>query len=138
MHRGSPVGETENHLRSLLGGCTMQKLTFVLLVCLAVVGAGAALANTSHHHTGWMSVKGDISKLDATAKTIGVTGEKKGSKEVLFNVDDKTKIVQSSKTLSFGDLKNDEDVTVYYVVKDGKNVATEIKVAGGEPKPASH
>jgi len=116
----------------------MHKLTFVLLVCLALVGAGGALANTSHHHTGWMSVKGDITKLDAAAKTIGVTGEKKGSKEVLFTVDDKTKIVQSSKTLAFGDLKNDEDVTLYYVVKDGKNVATEIKVAGNEPKPASH
>jgi hypothetical protein len=117
----------------------MHKLTFVLLVCLAVVGAGAALASTtSHHHAGWLSTKGDITKLDATAKTLGVTGEKKGSKEVLFSVDDKTKIMQSSKTLSFGDLKNDEDVTVYYVVKDGKNVATEIKVAGGEPKPASH
>jgi hypothetical protein len=112
----------------------MRKLSSIVLVCLAVVTAGAAVAaTTASHHT----AKGDVTSVDASAMTLAVKGEKAGSAEHTYVVDSATKFTSDGKPATFADVKVGEDVTVRFVMKDGKMDATEIKIAA-PAKPAGH
>jgi hypothetical protein len=109
----------------------MRKLSsvFALALCLVLVTAVAASAKGYHSHT----AKGDVTSVDATAMTFGVKGEKAGSKEQMFTVTSTTKLESAGKSIALGDLKSGEDVTVWYVMKNGKNEASRVVV-----KPETH
>ncbi len=78
-------------------------------------------------------VTGEVAAVDAAANTVTV---KKGKKEVVLHVTDKTKMMHG-KTIA--DLKVGEKVKAMYTEEEGKNTAKSIKIEapkGKETKPA--
>jgi hypothetical protein len=89
-----------------------------LSILLMVTAAYSATTKAPAPHG--KSVHGTVGKLDESAKTFTVTSAKK-SWDLQWN--DATKV-------SGGTLKDGEGVTVRYMVRAGKNVATSIMIAG--------
>ena len=122
----------------------MRRLSFILLVCLAVVAtAGAAVAATTAAATTAAApkshtAKGDVTNVNATGNTFAVKGEKAGATERTFVVDATTKFTSDGKPATWSDVKAGEDVTVHFVMKDGKNDATEVMIAAAPAKPTGH
>ncbi|MBI5057435.1 MAG: hypothetical protein HZB61_12545 [Nitrospirae bacterium] len=78
-----------------------------------------------------VQVTGEITAVDAAAKTLTVKG-KKG--DVAISVDDKTKIMAGKDMKTLADLKTGEKVTVKYTEADGKNTAKSIDVKAAHVK----
>ena len=104
----------------------MRKLLSIvgLAFCLVLVTAVAASAKGYHSHT----AKGDVTAVDSSAMTFGVKGEMKGAKEQTFAVTSSTKLESAGKPITLADLRSGEDVTVWYVTKNGKNEASRVVV----------
>lgn len=81
-----------------------------------------------------VQVTGEITVLDAVAKTFTVKG-KKG--DVNLSVNDKTKIKAGEETKTLADLKAGEKVTVKYTESDGKNTAKSIMIKTVSAKSGS-
>ncbi len=70
-------------------------------------------------------VTGEVTAVDATAKTLTVKG-KKG--EVALMADDKTSVMMGKEKKALGDVKVGDKVMVKYAEMDGKNMAKSIMV----------
>lgn len=81
-----------------------------------------------------MQVTGEITALDAAAKTFTVKG-KKG--EVFLSLDDKARIKEGKETKALTDLKTGIKVTVKYVEVDGKNIARGVTIKSASEKSTS-
>jgi len=100
----------------------------VLIAILSIVSLSAFAAGTTAKSHG-MTVRGTVSALDQSAKTFSVTPKKGSAVELTWN--DATKV-------NHPPLSNGEDVTVKYMKKDGKNVATVVNSAAPKAaKPAA-
>ncbi len=80
------------------------------------------------------SFTGNIAKVDAMGKTIAVKGKKA---EMIFVIDDKTKITMGGKDMPLGDLKEGMEAHVSYKKEGDKNLAASIKVAAPKAAPAA-
>jgi uncharacterized protein YxeA len=81
-----------------------------------------------------IQVTGDITALDAAAKTFTVKGRKG---DVALSVDDKTKITAGRETKTLADLKAGDKVTVKYTEIEGKNMAKSVKIKTASEKSGS-
>jgi len=72
-----------------------------------------------------VQVTGEITALDAAAKTFTVKGRKG---DVALSIDDKTKIKAGKEAKTLADLKAGDKVTVKYTETDGKNMAKSIEI----------
>jgi Cu/Ag efflux protein CusF len=106
-------------------------LIFAVAALFLVAFTNPALAKGS-----LMSLKGVVSSVDTTAKTLTVK-EKKGEATII--ADEATKVTMGKEKKSFEDLKAGEHVTVKYQKKEGKLLARDIAVAnshGGKMEKA--
>ena len=82
------------------------------------------------------SFSGQITKVDAMAKSVMVKGMVKGkSEEMTFVTDDKTKITKGGKEFPFGDMKEGMQANISYKKEGDKNMAASIKVAAPKAAP---
>jgi len=72
-----------------------------------------------------VQVTGEITAIDAAAKTFTVKGRKG---DVILSIDDKTKIMAGSEIKTLADLKAGVKVTAKYTESDGKNIAKSIEI----------
>lgn len=81
-------------------------------------------------------VTGEVTAVDATAKTLTVKGK---AGDVALTADDKTTVKIGKEKKALGDIKVGDKVTVRYTEMDGKNVAKSIivKAAPAEKKEAA-
>lgn len=70
-------------------------------------------------------VTGEVTAVDATAKTLTVKGK---AGDVALTADDKTTVKIGKEKKALGDIKVGDKVTVRYAEMDGKNVAKSITV----------
>ncbi|MFN3479794.1 MAG: hypothetical protein ACK415_05355 [Thermodesulfovibrionales bacterium] len=70
-------------------------------------------------------VTGEVTAVDATAKTLTVKGK---AGDVALTADDKTTVKIGKEKKALGDVKVGDKVTVRYAEMDGKNVAKSIMV----------
>lgn len=99
----------------------------VILLALCVVPLASAAATAEK---GLRAMSGEISAIDATARTLTVRNDVAGSgvEEERFIVDSGATIrIHGLKGKGLGQLKTGDYVTVRYLDKDGKNVAMEIQ-----------
>jgi len=81
-----------------------------------------------------VQVTGEITAIDAAAKTFTVKGRKG---DVTLSIDDKTKIMTGSEIKTLADLKAGVKVTAKYTWADGKNTAKSIKIKTVSEKSGS-
>jgi Cu/Ag efflux protein CusF len=81
-----------------------------------------------------VQVTGEITAIDATAKTFTVKGRKG---EVALSADDKTRVKAGKEAKTLADLKAGDKVTVKYTKADGKNMAKGIKIKNASEKSSS-
>jgi biopolymer transport protein ExbD len=101
---------------------------FVGVLVLLILMAGVIIAE---------EIKGKVKSVDTDKNTITVTVD---DKDQTFMVTDDTKILSAKGTAVKDGLKNEKafkagrQVTITTDKKDGKDVVTEIKLAGGKKK----
>jgi Cu/Ag efflux protein CusF len=81
-----------------------------------------------------VQVTGEITAIDAAAKTFTVKGRKG---EVAFSANDKTKVKAGKEAKTLADLKAGDKVTVKYTKADGKNMAKSVKIKTDSEKSDS-
>jgi len=116
----------------------MRKLTILTLTALCVVGLAtmamatekAASTSTKSHSTSH-KVMGEVTAIDAGAKTVSIKENVKGgtTKDMSFSIADTAKVMVHGKTGALADVKSGDSVTIKFMKKDGKDVAEEIMVA---------
>ena len=104
---------------------------------MAVMGAyilaAAPMARAAEHQ-----FSGDVSRLDATAKTLVVKEDgAKSPKEMTFSLATDAKIMQGAKARSFADLKVGERVKVSYADAGSAHQAKRIDVLGTQTAHAA-
>jgi hypothetical protein len=80
------------------------------------------------------AVKGEITVLDETARTLTVKGKKS---ELALITDDKTVIKEGKEKKDFTALKTGGKVAVKYAPENGKNLAKIITIRTAKPKAAT-
>ena len=104
-------------------GRTMKRAGVVSFLALALAASLSGAAPTRAKAHG-LPFSGRIASLDAAKKTFLVAGA--GGRTMTLVWTDATKV-------SGGDLKTGEEVTLRYLDKDGKHIATSIRI--GPPTP---
>ena len=92
--------------------------TTVTVTAPAPAKAPAAVSKTS-------ILSGVVVSTDATANQVVVKGK---TKNTIFDVNAKTNITKAKKEITLSDLAAGDNVIVAYKIKDGKKIATAIKV----------
>ena len=108
----------------------MRRWVFLISVILLAAGAVSAVIVAAPAEKGLRAMSGEISAIDAKAMTLAVKTEVAGSgeEETRFIVDPAATIrMHGLKVKDIAQLKIGDYVTVRYLVKDGRNVATEIQ-----------
>ncbi len=104
-----------------------KSLAAALGVAVMVVVSGAAVASPMNSkkmdHRAW----GTVTKVDAQAMTFTIETPKM-KKADQFAVNASTRFVESGRTATFAALKDGEHVRVRYVVENGKDVASAVRV----------
>ena len=103
----------------------MKSSRIILVSLAALLVVSAAFAAPSIAKTHGKSIHGHVSKLDDSAKTFTVTSLKSQAVNLQWN--DATKVTG-------GSLKDGEDVTVRYMTRDGRNVATAVMITAAKAK----
>lgn len=87
-------------------------------------------------HAKVKQVTGEVTAVDATAKTLTVKGK---AGDVALTADDKTTVKVGKEKKALADVKVGDKVTVRYAEMDGKNIAKSIivKAAPAEKKEAA-
>lgn len=109
----------------------------VLTIALIFVMSMAIVAFAAEE---MYSVKGPVVSVDAAAKTVtvhsveGVTtaADNRWKGDVIFVTNEMTKISMDMKKKTFSDIKANQNVTVKFHVKNGKDVADEIMIMSGK------
>ena len=102
-------------------------------LCLAGMATMAVAADkpaAKTHHTMGQKVVGEVTAVDAAAKTVTI---KESGKDMTFTIADDAKVMVHGKAGAVSDLKANDNVTIRHMMKDGKDTASEIWVA----KPAA-
>ncbi len=107
-------------------GFAPRMLAVAVAVLFLVAFTSPALAKVTLH-----SLKGEITSVDTTAKTLSVK-EKKG--EATISTDEMTKFTMGKEKKAFDDLKTGEKVKVSYHKENGKLVANKIVIKGSHTK----
>ena len=115
----------------------MRKLTILSLAALCVAAmATMAMANekatsSGAHHAGGQKVMGEVTAIDAGAKTVSIKENVKGgtTKDMSFQIADNAKVQVHGKAGALSDIKAGDEVTIKHMMKDGKDMAEEIMVA---------
>jgi hypothetical protein len=103
------------------GGDFMKKAVAIIVSLLFVLSVvGLSFAEEKKHETKAMYVTGEVTAVDAAAKTLTIKG-KKG--EVVLTTTDKTKFAKG-KTLA--DVKVGDKLSAKYSEKDGKMMAWKV------------
>jgi hypothetical protein len=103
------------------GGDFMKKAVAIIVSLLFVLSVvGLSFAEEKKHATKAMYVTGEVTAVDAAAKTLTIKG-KKG--EVVLTTTDKTKFAKG-KTLA--DVKVGDKLSAKYSEKDGKMMAWKV------------
>ena len=97
----------------------MKKATFALVTLLCLVAATATFATTAKMTTHGQHARGTIEKVDDAAKSF-VLREGKTGRTIFWT--DATKVTG-------GTVKANEKAEVRWMARDGKNVATSVKIA---------
>ena len=110
-----------------------RSMAVALGVAVMVVASGAALASPMRgrkvDHRAW----GTVTKVDA--QTMTFTIETPQTKKIdQFAVNGATRFVESGKAATFAALKDGVHVKVRFVVENGKDVASAVRVMS--PRPA--
>lgn len=92
-------------------------------VALFLAGAPMGVANAAGHQ-----LSGEVSQLDATAKTVTVKETRASGKEMTFTMAPSVKIMQGSRPKNLGDLEIGTRVTVTYADKGSTHMAKRIEV----------
>ena len=98
---------------------------FVVLAVLALLAPAIALAGDA----AMKSCKGEITAVDASAKTVTVKIEAMGqseAKEMTLSIDDATKIVKDGQTVDLTALQKGDRVAVNY--RHGENGAVAVSI----------
>lgn len=115
----------------------MRKLMILSLAALCVAGmatmavaADKPAAKTGKHVMG-QKVMGEVTAVDAAAKTVSIKESVKGgsSKDMSFTIADTAKVMVHGKAGSIADIKAGDAVTVKHMLKDGQDWAEEIWVS---------
>jgi Cu/Ag efflux protein CusF len=100
---------------------------------LAEEAAGTEKAEVAAKKGGMISIKGEITEIDAAGNNIKV---KEKENEITINVTDKTVITAGKIKRSLADLREGDKIVAKFTEEDGKKVARSIRVAtvrkGGE------
>ena len=110
----------------------MRKLMILSLAALCVAGmATMAMATGSTKHPTSQKVTGEITAIDAAAKTVSIKENVKGgtAKDMSFTIADNAKVMVHGKTATLADVKAGDAVTIKHAMKGGKDTAEEIMVA---------
>ena len=105
-----------------------SRLTALAAVLSLMLVPAAFAKTTTHHKAHGMLVRGSISALDSSAKTFSVKRSNGKTTDLVWN--DATKTGKTAPAVG-------ENVSVRYMVKDGKNVATVITEVKAATKSAS-
>lgn len=97
----------------------MKKLFLVLALLLVTASFAVAREKT-------MTVKGEVTSVDASANTLMV---KERDKEATLNVNDKTRVMFGKEKKSLADIKAGDKITAWTIQKDGKTIAKSIRVS---------
>ena len=113
---------------------SLAALCVAATATMAVANQKAATSGT-HHSTG-QKVTGEVTSIDAAAKTVSIKENVKGgaSKDMSFTIADNAKVEVHGKAGALSDIKTGDAVAVKHMMKDGKDMAEEIWVS----PPASH
>jgi len=110
----------------------MKKVLAIIVSALYILSiAGFSFAAEKKAPAKVKPVSGEVTAVDAMAKTITVKG-KQG--EVSLVVDDKTMVKIGKEKKSLADVKAGDKATVKYVEMDGKNVAKSIAISAAPAK----
>ena len=113
----------------------MRKLMILSLAALCVAGmatmAMATEKTSSTKHSTSQKVTGEITAIDAAAKTVSIKENVKGgtAKDMTFTIADNAKVMVHGKTATLADVKAGDAVTIKHMTKGGKDMAEEIMVA---------
>jgi threonine synthase len=80
---------------------------------------------------------GEVTRLDATAKTLRVRAQSGKKDEMIFDTPSGVKIMQSGKTKTLSEVKAGERVNVTYTGEGAKHEARRIELLGAQAKAAS-
>jgi Cu/Ag efflux protein CusF len=105
----------------------MKKSIAIVVSLIFVLAFTAASFAAAKIH----SVTGEVTAVDATAKTVTLKA-KKG--EVVISVEEKTSIKEGKEKKSLADVKAGDKVTVRYTEADGKMTAKSIAIKGAMMK----
>jgi hypothetical protein len=101
------------------------KIRVILLTAMVALGA-AGIASAA-------TLKGEIAKLDPSARTLTV---KDGKQEVPLSLAGDAKILDGQKAISLSTLKVGDEVRVVYTEKEGKHLASRVEMARAASAPA--
>jgi hypothetical protein len=111
----------------------IAKRALIVLVALAMtVGAAQVLASQEQASAAGAatSVKGELTKVDTTAKTLSVKAS--DGAEMQFSYNDQTEVSGAQEGVAGLATKTGSQVTVHYTEKDGAKTATKIEVSSAK------
>lgn len=103
----------------------MRKAVALLVAAMFVLSVFGMSLAAEKKATGVKKMTGEITAIDAAAKTLTVK-ELKEEKTVSYS--DTTPVMEGKKKMSAADMKVGEKVTVTYKEEDGKNMAEKIAI----------